>query len=155
MLTDVLNFLEISPQLGTAGQPTADQFQEIAEAGYQAVINLSMPDSTGAIANEAEIVQTLGMQYIHLPVAWDMPRVDDLRAFFQAVETLPKPVFIHCAMNMRVSVFVYLYRTLRLSVPVSIAKPDLEKIWLPNPVWQEFIARAKRATYGFSFSDQE
>ena len=39
-LKAIKNFHEISGNLATAGQPTAEQFADIADAGYDAVINI-------------------------------------------------------------------------------------------------------------------
>ncbi len=139
-LADILNFLQISDNLATSGQPTSTQFQEIADAGYETVINLALPTSDGAIANEAEIVESLGMEYIAIPIVWDNPTMDDLEQFLQAMDKRQnQKIFVHCAKNMRVSAFVYLYRRLSLNCEHEQAIADLHKLWLPNEVWQKFI----------------
>jgi lipopolysaccharide biosynthesis regulator YciM len=51
-------------------------------------------------------------------------------------------VFVHCARNMRVSAFVFLYRVLRQGVPADEALPDLLAIWQPNETWQRLIDAA-------------
>jgi len=141
-LNQILNFLEISPDLLTAGQPSAEQFSAIKEAGVQCVINLAMPYSTGFIANEDEVVRGIGMDYIYIGIDWENPQVDGLRAFFTAMQQLKgKKVLVHCAMNMRVSSFVYLYRVLQLGEPRETCRADMEKIWTPNPTWEAFIER--------------
>ena len=50
-----------------------------------------------------------------------------------------KKVFVHCAANKRVSAFIYLYRRSQKDVDKEVAKKDLEKIWIPNETWQQFI----------------
>jgi hypothetical protein len=47
-------------------------------------------------------------------------------------------IFVHCAANMRVSVFVYLYRCLT-GTPPTEAATALHAIWHPNPTWQALI----------------
>ena len=141
-LKQILNFLEISPNLLTAGQPSAEQFQWVQEAGVQCVINLAMPYSPDFIANEDEVVREAGMDYIHIGIDWDNPPVEGLQAFFDAMQSLEgKKVLVHCAKNMRVSSFVYLYRVLKLGEPREAARADLEKIWTPNPTWEAFIEK--------------
>jgi protein tyrosine phosphatase (PTP) superfamily phosphohydrolase (DUF442 family) len=141
-LTEILNFLPISDQIATAGQPTVEQFQAIQAAGYQVVVNLAAPSSTNWIANEKEIVESLGMQYIGIPVIWEEPTLENLQEFFGVLnENTETPVFVHCAMNMRVSAFVYLYRRGQ-GVEDAIAQADLAKIWTPNEVWTQFIQTA-------------
>ncbi len=34
MLTSIRNFVQLTPTIGTAGQPTAEQIKSIDEAGY-------------------------------------------------------------------------------------------------------------------------
>ena len=52
-----------------------------------------------------------------------------------------KKIFVHCAKNMRVSAFVYLYRILYDNIPKEKAKESMEKIWKPSGIWKEFIKK--------------
>jgi hypothetical protein len=66
-----------------------------------------------------------------------------LAIFFKVMErNRDYKTLVHCAMNMRVSAFVYLYRVLRQGVDASVARADLHRIWQPNPTWQAFMDRA-------------
>lgn len=139
-LTEITNYLEIYPWLGTAGMPTKNQFSCIAKNGFQVVINLALENSPGAILQEETIVRQLGMQYIHIPVQWNQPDRADLTQFFQAMEeNQEKKIFVHCVMNMRVSVFVYLFRVLHFKEKADLGYADILKIWQPDAVWQNFI----------------
>lgn len=139
-LTDIRNYLAISPTLATAGQPTAEQFEALAQAGYTVVINLALSTSDHAIPSEAELVKSLGMTHFHIPVVWEAPTPNDLEIFFKVMERNHEyKTLVHCALNMRVSAFVYLYRVLRLGVDEPVARDDLHRIWQPNPTWQTFI----------------
>ena len=139
-LENIYNYLKISDKIATAGQPSVEQFSYIKEAGYQVVINLALKDSSNALRNEKEIVETGGMQYIHIPVIWENPTEDKLKEFIQVMKiNLDKKVFVHCAANKRVSAFVYLYRRSEESIDEEIAKKDLHQIWVPNEIWQQFI----------------
>lgn len=110
-LTNIQGFLALSSQVGTAGQPTAAQFIDIKGGGYQTVINLALVNSTNAIPEEGEIVAQLGMEYIHIPVDWQIPTLEDLTHFFEVMDQRAETkVFVHCAKNMRVSAFMYLYQ---------------------------------------------
>lgn len=141
-LSEITNFLPISEAIATAGQPTEAQFSDIQAAGYSTVINLAMPTSDNALPNERAIVEGLGMTYVHIPVVWEQPTGDDCDRFFtvmeQATQLPDQKVLVHCALNMRVSAFVYLYRR-RLGVSDAIAQADVAKIWQPNPTWQAFM----------------
>jgi protein tyrosine phosphatase (PTP) superfamily phosphohydrolase (DUF442 family) len=139
----VLNYLCISEHIGTAGQPLEDQFADIKASGYEVVINLAMPDSTNALPNEAELVIEQGMDYVHIPVLWEDPKDDDLDRFFEAMAHYrDRRAFVHCALNWRVSCFVYLYRVIRLGVRGEVASETLFEIWEPNAIWQSFIEKS-------------
>jgi uncharacterized protein (TIGR01244 family) len=139
-LEQIHGFIQISDKIATAGQPTADQFADIRAAGYEVVVNLAMPNSTNAIAHEQELVEAQGMEYVYLPVVWEEPTLSDIDRFFNTLETnADKPVFVHCALNMRVSAFMYLYQRTQNQVSHEVAVENMNKIWTPNETWQAFI----------------
>ncbi len=145
-LDEIYNFRAIGDRLGTAGQPTDAQFEWIRERGFKAVINLALPTSDNAIANEGSIVTRLGMAYVHIPVDFKAPASQDFRAFRRVMDAFDdRPVFVHCAANMRVSAFVFLYRVLAQKVPVAVAESDLHAIWQPDEVWSRFIKEQLKA----------
>ncbi len=144
-LDEITNFLRISDAVGTAGQPTAAQFAAIKAAGYEVVVNLAMPDSTNALPNEGELVAAQEMDYVHIPVVWERPTIRDLEQFFETMDRYRgKRIFVHCAMNMRVSVFICLYRVLRENTPFEVASEAIYKIWEPDAVWDSFLRQALR-----------
>jgi len=140
VLSDIYNFRSLGDKLGTAGQPTETQLRDVREAGFEAVINLALPTSDNAIPNEGSIVTALGMSYVHIPINFQAPTSEDFRAFCRVMDAFDdRPVFVHCAANMRVSAFIYLYRVLVKRVPASEAQRDLHAIWHPDDVWTAFI----------------
>ena len=139
-LSAIYSFRAIGRKLGTAGQPTEAQFQLVHRAGFKAVINLALPTSDNALPNEGSIVTGLGMSYVHIPVDFKAPASQDFQAFCQVMKAFDdRPVFVHCAANMRVSAFVFLYRVLRQRVAQGKAERDLHAIWQPDEVWSRFI----------------
>jgi len=139
-LQRIRNYLRISDTLATAGQPTAEQFAVIRDAGYQVVINLAVSTSTNALPNEAQIVAELGMDYVHIPVVWKNPTSADLERFFAAMDSYEnQKILVHCGMNMRASAFILLYRVIRRGVPLETASGALSRIWEPDTTWQWFI----------------
>ena len=139
-LENIYNYLKISDKIATAGQPSVEQFSYIKQAGYQVVINLALKDSSNALANEKEIVESEEMQYVHIPVIWENPTEDKLQEFIRVMKTnVDKKIFVHCAANKRVSAFIYLYRRFQEGMDDEAAKKDLHKIWIPNETWQQFI----------------
>lgn len=141
-IEDIYNFLKISDSIATAGQPTVEQFSSISELGYQVVVNLALPESLNALPDEQAIVEAQGMDYVHIPVIWEKPTLEDIKSFFSVMETnADKNVFVHCAANMRVSAFMYLYRLIHKHISQEDAKKNLDQIWVPNEIWQKFMAQ--------------
>lgn len=129
----LINFYQIAENVGTAGQPTVDQLSEIAKAGYATVVNLAMHDSDNAIPEEGNIVTSLGMTYIHVPVPFDAPTVNHVRKFCGIMDALGNEnIFVHCAVNARVSAFMHRYLTLRKGVSSAQATSPLLQQWLPE-----------------------
>jgi protein tyrosine phosphatase (PTP) superfamily phosphohydrolase (DUF442 family) len=139
-LSAIYNFRSIAEKLGTAGQPTESQLGLVRDAGYEAVVNLALPTSDNAIPNEGSIVTGLGMAYVHIPVDFKAPTSRDFRAFCRVLDAFEdRRVFVHCAANMRVSAFMFLYRVLRKDISIPDAERDLHAIWKPDKVWSRFI----------------
>ena len=142
-LEGIRAYLKIDEQLATSGIPEAGHFAAIRAAGFEAVINLALPTSDNAMSNEGELVSAQGMTYVHIPVKFDSPQPEDFERFDRVMEVFDgRPVFVHCAANMRVSAFVFLHRLRHGSVSRAEAEQDLRKIWEPDDVWREFINRA-------------
>ena len=140
-LSEIYSFRAVGDRLGTAGQPTQEQFQAVRNAGFEAVINLALPTCDNALANEGSVVTGLGMAYVHIPVNFKAPTTQDFRAFCRVMDAFnDRRVFVHCAANMRVSAFVFLHRVLHQQVPRAVAERDLHAIWQPDKVWTRFIS---------------
>jgi len=61
------NFRQPRPQLITGGQPEANAWKPLAEAGIKTVINLR-PENELPGRNEAKEVKDANLTYINLPV---------------------------------------------------------------------------------------
>jgi len=140
-IDEISNYFALPMSLGTSGQPTVNQFTAIRAAGFDVVVNLAMPDSDNALANEGALVSENGMTYVHIPVPWDAPNANHLAQFFGVMDAMlaqNKKVWVHCAANYRASAFSYKYLTMTqgLSEPESTT-PLLTK-WLPymDEAWQ-------------------
>lgn len=133
-------FLPISVTLATSGQPTPEQFAEIAAAGYGLVINLATPASSNWNPQENTLVESLGMEYVGIAIDWDYPMLSDFEDLADLLdENGDRKVWVHCAKNMRVSAMIYLYHRLRKGYTEEVSRRYLEQIWQPNEIWQNFI----------------
>jgi protein tyrosine phosphatase (PTP) superfamily phosphohydrolase (DUF442 family) len=139
-LQEIEAFLPLSQTIATSGQPTKEQFSTIASAGYSLVINLATPASTNWNPEENNIVESLGMEYVGIPIDWDNPTLDDFENLADSIDENPdRKIWVHCAKNMRVSAMIYLYHRLRKNYTEEASRRYLEQIWQPNQIWQNFL----------------
>ncbi len=138
-INSILNLITISDRINTSGQPSPIQFQDIADAGFNHIINLAMPDSDNALPDEGGFVSELGMNYFHIPVPFDAPTREHLALFLKLMNVLgDEKVWVHCALNMRVSAFMKHYQKSVMKLADEDCVPMLES-WQPDEVWQKFI----------------
>lgn len=140
MIKSIRDYYQISDSLGTSGQPTPQEFSLIAQAGYRVIINLATSNSTNALENEGAIVTDLGMVYLQIPVVWEQPKLEDVELFLKAMDCFKEEkIWVHCAKNMRVSCFIYLWQKYKLQMPEEEARYPMSQIWQPTGVWQKLI----------------
>ena len=140
-IENIRNYIRVSDRIASSGQPERRQFKDIAEARYEAVINLAMPDSDTAIPEEGNVVTSLQMTYVHIPVPFDAPDVFHLRDFLNVMGALShRKVWVHCVVNYRVSAFLYQYCRLVCGASPQEAKRVMLASWEPNEIWQRFMA---------------
>lgn len=143
---EITNFVQITEDIGTSGQPTLDQFKLIAGLGYSTVINLAMPNSDNAIAEEGCLVTSLGMNYFHMPVPFEAPTIEHLKQFIGVMGALDtKRVWVHCAVNARVSAFMYHYLSKVKGLTEVASKSPVFEDWEPqmDDVWKSFMQITK------------
>lgn len=139
------NTHQVFDWLWTSGQLSEQDIAALPGLGIEAVINLALPTSSNALRGEAELVTGLGISYCHIPVVWDSPQASQLNTFFGMLDTLKgRPVWVHCALNMRVSAFIYLYRKIRLDEDEEVAGYPMREIWEPDAIWKAFMLRVIR-----------
>jgi len=149
-LESIRNYARLAADIGTAGQPRPGQFRLIADAGFETVINIAMPDHSDSIAKEGKLVTELGMNYFHLPVAFDKPRADQVKQFCDLMAAQQgRKIFAHCIMNYRVSVFMFHYLCLVRGYSPQRARSPIYDIWEIEPQWQA-IMDMDAAALGFS-----
>lgn len=142
---NITNLTLLDDMLASSGQPTREQFAEIAAAGFGTIINLALSTSDNALPDETELARSLGLEYIHIPVVWDAPQTADLQQFMDTLDTRQgKKIFVHCAMNYRASAFIALWRCLRLGWEAEKAFATQQTVWRLEDysVWKKFVETA-------------
>ncbi len=141
MINQIKNYVQFTKNISTSGQPTEDQLSEISQNGFNAVINLAMPDSSSAIENEGFIVTSLGMAYFHIPVPFDAPEKKHLILFLKLLTAVEDTkVWVHCAKNYRVSAFMFHHQKLMCKLTGNRLESTVFEKWEPNGIWQQFLA---------------
>ncbi len=149
-ISDIYNFIQIDERVATSGQPTADQFRQVRQAGYEVVINLAPDGLETSLPAQAELLAELGFEYHHIPVAWNDPKLRQLEEF-EAVMTAAegRRTLIHCQANYRVTAFFALYAA-KLGWSEAQSDALIDRIWSSRPgfqmdeTWKGFIAAARR-----------
>ncbi|MDD2837967.1 MAG: protein tyrosine phosphatase family protein [Sulfuricurvum sp.] len=140
MFREILNYMSITENIASSGQPNESEFAAIADAGYDVIINLAMPNSQNAIPSEGHLVTSNNMIYIHIPVPFDAPELFHLESFIKIMETFAdKKVWIHCVKNYRASAFLYHYLRISRGLSTTEVQKAILPSWEPNEIWQRFI----------------
>ncbi|PUE63361.1 protein tyrosine phosphatase family protein [Arcobacter caeni] len=139
-MNKILNHIKINELISTSGQLKIEEFELIANEGFEVVINLAVPTTSNSLENEDKIVASLNMSYIHIPVNFENPKISDLKLFLNILQSLgANKVWIHCAKNYRVSAFMYVYHKYILNTPFEEIDLTIFDIWKPSLIWQELM----------------
>jgi protein tyrosine phosphatase (PTP) superfamily phosphohydrolase (DUF442 family) len=139
-LSEIRNFVWVSDTLATAGQPTEEQLREIAENGFEVVVNLGILDPRYCLPDEEGSVKGFGLAYHHIPVEFKGPRLEDFVRFEGVMEAVAgQRTFVHCAANYRVSCFIALYGERHFGWSPERALVHVHGVWRPDETWQAFM----------------
>jgi protein tyrosine phosphatase (PTP) superfamily phosphohydrolase (DUF442 family) len=135
----LVNFLEVSPRIHTSGQPSAAQLRGLHTAGYGLVVNLAPAGSHDAIAEEGSLLALSGISYVNIPTDWHQPRYEDFHFFSNVLAGAgSRRILVHCQLNMRASVFTFLYRVIYEKADPAWEYTHVTGIWEPNDEWKAF-----------------
>ena len=137
---DLPRFLELTPCIATGAQPTDAGLRQVAQKGYQAVINLRTPGEEGIdFDKERKLVEELGLAYHQIPVVGKDPKDAQAEEFLKLMEELKeKKVFVHCAAANRVGGFILIERVLLDGVSLEQAQEEANKVGLKSEVLKQF-----------------
>jgi protein tyrosine phosphatase (PTP) superfamily phosphohydrolase (DUF442 family) len=92
----IRNFHEVNANVYRGAQPSPAGFRYLADIGVKTVLNLRMHD--GAATKEKEIVTSLGMKYVNVPMTGLTPPTpaEITRILVLLEDRSGGPVFVHC-----------------------------------------------------------
>ncbi len=90
----IKNFGVVDGRIYRGGQPSKEEYSELARLGVRAVIDLRedcRKESKG-------LAEAAGLQYILVPIKdGGTPTMEQAAAFLKAVDSVEGPVYVHCA----------------------------------------------------------
>lgn len=90
------------PGVTSGGQPTEDELRQAAELGYRTVVSLRTAGEEIPF-NEAELVTSLGMSYVSLPIPGaEGINADNAKALAKILDEAERPLVLHCGSGNRV-----------------------------------------------------
>ncbi|MBX9952558.1 MAG: tyrosine-protein phosphatase [Candidatus Obscuribacterales bacterium] len=124
----VPNFGVVTPFILRGAQPSRQGFEALKAAGVRTVINLR--DGKKDIANEKELVESLGMKSVSIPLSvFKTVKDEDIEKFLKVVNDPNNgPVFMHCRQGQdRCGTMVAIYRLTKQSWGAAQAYDEMLK----------------------------
>jgi uncharacterized protein (TIGR01244 family) len=139
---EIRNFLQVTPNFCTGGQPRPEHFAELKGRGVKAVLNLRTPGEHRA-EEEKAAVEAAGLRYYNIPVNYREPTDADVDTFLKITDDeANRPMFIHCTAAIRVGAFWLIRRVVRDGMSWDAALEESRKVGLVNAPHLEEFAKA-------------
>jgi uncharacterized protein (TIGR01244 family) len=138
-VTTIRNFLQVTPEFCTGGQPRLEHFAALKARGVKAVLNLRQPGEHRA-EEEKAAVEKSGLRYFNIPVEYRNPTAADVDLFLKITDDAAnRPMFVHCTAAIRVGAFWLIRRVVRDGMAWDAALVEARKVGLVNaPHLEEF-----------------
>ena len=139
---EIRNFLQVTPDFCTGGQPRMEHFEALGARGVKAVLNLRTPGEHRA-EQEKAAVEKAGLKYFNIPVVYTAPTDADVDRFLEITDDpANRPMFVHCTAAIRVGGFWLIRRVLRDNMAWEAALEEARKVGLVNAPHLEEFARS-------------
>jgi tyrosine-protein phosphatase SIW14 len=93
-LPEIKNMQAVNDHIYRGAQPTPEGFKALAKMGIKTVVDLR--DSRTLAADEKRLVESLGMQYISIPMRMRTPADDEIAKALAVLNSSSSPLFVHC-----------------------------------------------------------
>jgi len=105
-MVDIMNAIVIQDGILGGGQPDENQLRQAADSGYRTIVNMRGPEEAEDYAGEEELVRSLGMEYVFMPIAGgeDVTEANarKLAEILEQPDALP--AMMHCRSGNRVGI---------------------------------------------------
>lgn len=146
----------INEDYSSAGQLTPEQIQQVAAQGFRSILNLRSHNETGVLPNEAEQVNSTGLDYAQVPISPTDLEADSLDKALHTLNHLPKPVLIHCRSGNRATavVLIAIAQQHTLSPEQFIQQVQAQGLTLEQPqikqFWSDHYAQNTQYSMGWA-----
>ena len=153
---DIFMWHRLDPKLTTSGKLVEHQLASLDAVHVSHIVNLAPDSHDEALTDEAGLLGKMGIGYTYIPVSFEAPAEADFERFARAMEDLGgQTIHVHCIANLRVSAFLYRYRTGQLGWTTNDARADMDRIWRPGGAWAAFIGDEARTAADHAFAGRD
>ena len=136
----ISNYFQYTDVLAAGAQPTVDQFIDLKDDNFDVIFNISPYSARNAIKSEGEIVEKLGLDYVHFPVDCSNLRPLHYKTFEGIMNGLKdKKVFVHCGGNIKSSNLIHMYDVLVNGKNENESLKTLKQIQNPEDKWFDYF----------------
>ncbi len=94
-LPEIKNMQAVNDHIYRGAQPSSEGFKQLAKMGIKTVIDLR--DKAAQADREKQIVESLGMKYVGVPMSMHSPTDDQIAKALSVLNSVESaPVFLHC-----------------------------------------------------------
>lgn len=140
MQITIKNFISHNQWISSGSRPTAEQIIELRQNGFDAVLNIVPLTAKNPLPDENVIVESLDMQYVHLPLDYTDVAPELYESFKNALHGLStKKVFVHCGGNIYSSNLLHMFLVLETGMDESSSLQLVLKVHTPSDIWFRFF----------------
>jgi uncharacterized protein (TIGR01244 family) len=138
---------DISKRITAGSQPESrEDIEQLVKKGFKTIVNLSKAGEIDQVFKpdeEQEIVESLGLDYVHLPVSLSNVKDQDILNFCELVAETKGRVFVHCRIGQRAEPFSLIFhgKAKNLSAEQALEKgKQLGLVW-DAPILSSLVTR--------------
>lgn len=120
---------QINDELAIAGPVSVEQIQQLAEEGFQSVLNLRSIDNI-LVMREQQQVEGFGLRYLNLPIDHQPMSLTIANTALNQIDRLPKPILVYCNNAMLAAAIVLMHIAIQQGEPLPQAFKRAENLGL-------------------------
>jgi uncharacterized protein (TIGR01244 family) len=136
--------LKLSKNITIGPAPDEACLESLSAKGFKSVVNFSKKgelDQKMLPVDEGALVESLGMEYLHVPLSVSNLKHDVVDSFVEQSESLEEPIYMHCRAGQRSTPFALLLYAIRrkLSVEATFKFAENKGVRWDAPFLRHFV----------------